>query len=161
MQSYMDFKVTRRGAHLILAGAGASLASAQASKTGTAIHQETDFSATPGRIYEILLDAKQFSAFTKDTAEVRPEAGAAFKLFGGRIEGRNIELVTNRMIVQAWRPAYWPAGEYSIVRFDLVARGEGTRVVLDHTGFTADKWEGLNEGWSSRYWEPLRKHLSA
>ncbi len=66
-----------------------------------------------------------------------------------------MELVPNQRSVEAWRPAFWPAGVYSIVRFELVARGSGTRVVLDHAGFTENKWEGLNEGWQSNYWDPL------
>ena len=80
---------------------------------------------------------------------------------GGRIEGRNIELIPNRRIVQAWRPASWPAGVYSLVRFELAARGAGSRLVLDHAGFTEDKWEGLNSGWPKMYWEPLQKYLNA
>jgi hypothetical protein len=63
--------------------------------------------------------------------------------------------------VQAWRPASWAAGVYSIVRFELVAGGPGTRIVLDHAGFTEDKWEGLNVGWPKMYWEPLRKYLNS
>jgi hypothetical protein len=43
----------------------------------------------------------------------------------------------------------------------LVARGAGTRIVFDHAGFTADKWEGLNWGWQNHYWEPLHKYLNA
>ena len=116
-------KISRRHLPLILGGLGAASAWAQGPKHGTTIHQEVDFNAAPARIYEILLDAKQFSACTKDTAEIQPRAGEPFKLFGGRIEGRNIELVPNQRLVQAWRPAYWPAGVYSIVKFELVARG--------------------------------------
>lgn len=157
----MSQKITRREISLIAAGLGAVSASAQSGKPGTSIHQEVDFPTTPARIYEILLDAKQFSAFTKDTAEVRPEPGAAFKLFGGRITGRNVELVPNQRIVQAWRSAAWPAGEYTIVRFELVAHTNRTRVILDHAGFTEDKWEGLSDGWRSQYWEPLRAYLKA
>ncbi|MGO9254974.1 MAG: SRPBCC domain-containing protein [Bryobacteraceae bacterium] len=60
------------------------------------------------------------------------------------------ELAPNQRIVQAWRPASWPAGVYSIVRFELVARGSGTRIVFDHEarapGFTEDKWKDLSEG---------------
>jgi len=138
---------------------GVAAANAQSAKTGTTIHQEIDFNAPPARIYEILLDAKQFSAFSKDTAEIRPEAGGAFRLFGGRIEGRNVELVPNQRIVQAWRPAAWPAGVYSIVRFELVAHGSGTRINFDHTGFPEANWEHLNEGWPRNYWEPLRSYL--
>lgn len=146
---------------LILAGIGATSAQGQGHKPGDPIHQEIDFKATPARIYEALLDAKQFSAFSKDTAEIEPHAGGAFKLFGGRIEGRTVELISNQRIVQAWRPASWPAGVYSIVRFELSARGSGARVVLDHAGFSEDKFEGLNDGWPLRYWHPLHKYLNA
>jgi activator of HSP90 ATPase len=146
---------------LIAVGFTTAPASAQTNKHGTTIHQEIDFPATPARIYGILLDAKQFTAFTKEPAEIRPQPGAAFKLFGDRIEGRNIELVPNQRIVQAWRSAAWPAGEYTIVRFALAARGSGSRVVLDHAGFSEDKWEGLSDGWRTHYWEPLRAYLGA
>jgi activator of HSP90 ATPase len=157
----MDRKVTRRQMSLVLGALGATSAQAQAETGKTSIHQTVDYKVAAARIYEVLLDAKQFSAFTKDTAEVQPQPGAAFRLFGGRIEGRNIELISNQRIVQAWRPAYWAAGVYSIVRFELVASGAGTRVVLDHAGFTEDKWEGLNDGWPKMYWEPLHKYLNA
>ena len=154
-------KITRRRLPLIFGGLGVASALAQSPKHGTTIHQEVDFTAVPARMYEILLDAKQFSACTKDTAEIQPRAGEPFKLFGGRIEGRNIELVPNQRLVQAWRPAYWPAGVYSIVKFELVARGSATRIILDQAGFTADKWEDLSAGWSEHYWEPLHKYLKA
>ena len=157
----MNLRITRRHINLILGGFAVTSAHGQTKKPSTAIHQEVDFKATPARIYEVLLDAKQFNACTKDTAEIQSQPGGTFKLFGGRIEGRNIELAPNQRIVQAWRPASWPAGTYSIVKFELVARGSGTRIVLDHAGFTEDKWEHLNEGWPLHYWEPLRKYLNA
>jgi activator of HSP90 ATPase len=140
---------------------GVAAANAQSGKTGSNIHQEIDFNAPPARIYEALLDAKQFSAFSKDTAEIQPEPGGAFRLFGGRIEGRNVELVPNQRIVQAWRPASWPAGVYSIVRFELTAHGSGTRIVFDHTGFPEANREHLSEGWPRNYWEPLRNYLGS
>lgn len=157
----MNENLTRRHMSLILGVLAVRPAQAQTKKPATAIHQEIDYNTNPARLYEVLLDARQFSAFSKNTAEIEPKPGAAFKLFGGRIEGRNIELIPNERIVQAWRPASWPAGVYSIVKFELVTRGAGTRIVLDHTGFSADKWEGLNEGWPLNYWEPLHKYLNA
>ncbi len=157
----MQQRLSRRQMTFVLGYFGAASASAETQKQGTTIHQEVDFKATPARIYEVMLDAKQFAACIKDTAEIEPRAGAPFKLFGGRIEGRNVELVPNQRIVQAWRPSYWPAGVYSIVKFELLARNSGTRIVLDHAGFTEDKWAGLNAGWGSHYWEPLHKYLNA
>jgi activator of HSP90 ATPase len=157
----MNEKVTRRRMSLLLAGLGVASAQAETTKTGATIHQEADFNAAPVRIYAALLDAKQFAAFSKDTAEIQPQAGGSFRLFGGRIEGRNIELVPDRRIIQAWRPANWPPGVYSIARFELMARGSQTRIVFEQAGFTAEKWETLSAGWHSHYWEPLRKYLSA
>jgi activator of HSP90 ATPase len=154
-------KISRRQITVILGGLATVSAHAQTQKPSTTIHQEIEFKAPPKRIYDVLLDAKQFSACTKETAEIQPRPGEAFKLFGAVIEGRNIELVLNQRIVQAWRPAYWPPGVYSIVKFELVARGTGTRIILDHAGFTEDKWASLSEGWASHYWEPLHKYLNA
>lgn len=125
-----------------------------------AIHQEEDFKASPQRIYEVLLDAKQFSAFSGGrSAEIDPEVGGAFSLFAGHIAGRNIELAPNRRIVQAWRAVAWPEGVYSIARFDLQIKDSGTRLVFDHTGFPPDLAEHLESGWQENYWKPLRKYL--
>jgi activator of HSP90 ATPase len=125
----------------------------------TTIHQEVDYGAAPGRIYAVLMDSGQFSACTCLAAVISPVEGGAVSMFGGIIVGRNIELVPGQRIVQAWRPAYWKPGVYSLVRFELVAKGAGTTVVLDHTGFPKGLYGGLNSGWGERYWDPLRKYL--
>jgi activator of HSP90 ATPase len=131
-----------------------------ADKLRTFLHQEVEIKASPQRIYEVLLDSKQFAAFTGLPAEIDPQAGGAFSLFGGLIVGRNVELVPNQRIVQAWRPASWDPGVYSIVEFGLKQQGPETRIVLDHTGFPEGKFAGLDSGWHERYWEPLKKFLA-
>jgi activator of HSP90 ATPase len=125
------------------------------------IHQENQFSASPARIYEILLSSKEFAAMTGSAADIGAEAGSAFSMFGGIIIGRNIELVPAQRIVQAWKPNYWPPGVYSLVKFELVAAGGMTKIVLDHTGFPPGTYKGLDEGWPKRYWAPLTKYLAA
>lgn len=126
------------------------------------IRQEIDFTASPQRVYEALTDSKQFTAFSGGLpAEIEPQAGGAFKCFGGQITGRIIELVPNRRIVQAWHVAMWPEGVYSVVKFELEQRNPGTRLILDHAGFDAEHREHLNAGWSRMYWEPLKKYLGS
>ncbi len=131
-----------------------------ANQSRTSLHQEIDFKTGPQRMYEVLLDSKQFAAFTGLAAEIDPKAGGAFSTFGGLIVGRNVELIANQRIVQAWRPTHWDPGIYSIVRFDLKPNGSGTTVVLDHTGFPEGEFDNLNSGWPIRYWEPLKKFLA-
>jgi len=125
-----------------------------------AIHQELDFKVAPKHIYEALLDSKQFTDFSGGRkAEIHREAGGAFNIFAGVIEGRNIELVPNHRIVQAWRVTYWPEGIYSIARFELTEQSPGTRIIFDHTGFPQKAAETLASGWYENYWDLLRKYL--
>ena len=85
----------------------------------------------------------------------------AFNLYGGGVEGRNIELVENERIVQAWRGADWPAGHYSIVTFEFKPQDSGTVLVLNHTGFPGGAGDHLQAGWHKMYWEPLKAWLDS
>ena len=152
-------------AGLIVAGANAQqpmaeIPSAAADSKKTALHQEIELKAAAARIYQILLDSKQFAAFSGAPAEIHPEAGGTFSLFGGMIGGRNIELVPGVRIVQAWRPADWPAGLYSLARFELKNHGAHTTLVLDHSSFPAGGFTHLSQGWTDHYWGPLSKYLA-
>jgi activator of HSP90 ATPase len=147
-----------------LAGLGSlAMSSAETPKTiidAKAIHHEVDFAAAPQRIYDALLDEKQFKAFSGMAAQINREAGGTFTIFDGHIAGRNVELVPTRRIVQAWRVVPWPQGVYSIARFEFEARGTGTRVTFDHTGFPPDLAESLESGWHDHYWKALRAYLA-
>ena len=127
------------------------------------IHQEVDFTASPARLYEALLDTKQFTEFTASAgvgpAQIDRAVGGAFSLFGGHIIGRNLELVPNKRIVQAWRVVDWPEGVYSIVKFELTTQGTGTHLVFDHTGFPEGLHDHLAEGWEGHYWALLKSYL--
>ena len=132
--------------------------SAQSDKSIT-IHQEIDFNASPQQLYEALVDSKQFTQFSGRAAEINREVGGAFSLFKGHIIGRNVELVPNERIVQAWRVVTWPEGAYSIVRFELKPQGSGTHLVFDHIGFPEGLHDHLAEGWEENYWSLLKKHF--
>ncbi|MGD0730581.1 MAG: SRPBCC family protein [Terracidiphilus sp.] len=151
--------------------AGASLARAQsaqpaADKTSTphqsltSIHYQIDFHPSPARLYQAILDQKQFAAFSGMPATIDPIPGGAFSQFGGLIVGRTIELVPNQRIVQAWRPTHWDPGIYSIVHFEFNPRAAETTLIFDHTGFPAGEYDSLDRGWYSHYWNPLKKFLA-
>ncbi|HEV2533334.1 SRPBCC domain-containing protein [Phenylobacterium sp.] len=126
----------------------------------TFLRQAVLLPASPRRIYEILLDARQFAAVTGAPAQIDPRPGGAFSLFGGLIAGRNVELAPYRFITQAWRTtAEWGPGVYSLVRFGFAPKGAATLVTLDHTGFQEGDFGHLNAGWPLRYWDPLRAYL--
>jgi activator of HSP90 ATPase len=140
-------------------GTNSEQSSTSAMPRSITIHQEVDFKASPQRVYEALLDTKQFNAFSAMPAEINREVGGAFSLFGGHIIGRNLELIPNKRIVQAWRVVDWPEGVYSIAKFELKPQGNGTHLVFDHTGFPEDLRDHLAEGWQDHYWARLKKYL--
>jgi len=143
------------------------------SHTADAIHQEPDFAASAARIYAALLDPRQFDRIValsgvmqamhlpSASSRIDPHVGGAFALFGGYITGRQLELVRNRRIVQAWRAASWAEGIHSVARFELQAHEASCRIVFEHTGIPSDDAQSLAEGWQSHYWEPLRKLLAS
>lgn len=124
------------------------------------IHQEVKFEASPDRVYQALTDSAEFAALTGGAAEISREAGGAFSCFGGMITGRQIELVPNQRVVQAWRVGNWDEGFYSITRFELHPEGKGTKLIFDHTGYPEAEETHLASGWNAQYWERLKKHLS-
>ena len=142
----------------LLSAIVAGVVSAQDNKSIT-IHQEIDLNASPQKVYEALLDSKQFSAFSGRDADINRDVGGAFTLFKGHIIGRNVELVPNQRIVQAWRVVTWPEGAYSIARFDLRPQGAGTHIVFDHIGFPEGLHDHLAQGWDENYWSLLKKYF--
>jgi activator of HSP90 ATPase len=151
---------------------GWAAAEEEISHTAESIHQEVAFKASRTRVYEALLDARQFDKIIQlsgvmqtmhlpeKPSEISREVGGPFALFGGYITGRHVELVPNARIVQAWRTGGWAQGVYSIAKFELVEKGSGTRIVFDHTGFPNGQAESLASGWKAHYWEPLEKLLA-
>ena len=141
--------------------------------TNEAIHQEVIFKASRKRVYEALTDANQFEKVVQlssavksgmvppgKPAEISREPGGAFALFGGYISGRQLALVADALIVQAWRAGSWAPNYYSIARFALTDQGTNTKLIFDHAGFPNEQAQHLSEGWHVNYWEPLAKFLA-
>ncbi|MGC1106903.1 MAG: SRPBCC domain-containing protein [Candidatus Acidiferrales bacterium] len=167
------------GAAAAFGGLAVGSANAWASSDGLShsaesIHMEPVFKASPARVYDALTITAQFDKVAKLSAAMQSGmapatkptmisrvAGGAFSLFGGYVTGRNIELVPDKRIVQAWRPMTWAPGIYSIAKFELAVDDSGTKIVFDHTGFPQGTSEHLAEGWRDNYWNPLVLFLAA
>src|SRR5262245_697638 len=125
------------------------------------IHQEVTFRATAAKVYRAVSDSSEHANFTGAPAEIGTDVGTAWSAYGGKISGRQVELVDGLRIVQTWRAANWPEGVHSVVRFELRPDGSGTKLVLEHDAVAEDQVQHLDGGWAKMYWEPLRKYLEA
>src|SRR6476659_2386666 len=125
---------------------------AQAQVSRMSIHQEALIASAPLQVFELLTSGSLFSAATGQPAEITNREGDPFSVFGGRVQGRQIELVPGQRLVQAWRfgtahPSPWEPGVYSTVRFALRPAGGGTRLVIDHTGIPGEWIEHIALGY--------------
>ena len=148
-------------------------AEGEISRAAESIHMEPAFTVSRKRLYDALLDAKQFNEVVKlglaaksgmikspTPGTISREVGGTFSLFGGFIVGRHLELVPNERIVQAWRVSYWDPGAFSIAKFVFADQGTGSKIVFDHGGFPNGDATNLVAGWKGNYWEPLAKFLA-
>ncbi|MGO9935168.1 MAG: SRPBCC domain-containing protein [Steroidobacteraceae bacterium] len=153
------------------AAARAARAADGISRNAESIHQEPVFAASRKRLYQALTEAElfdkviQLSGVMQGAKSAAPTAistapGGGFALFGGYITGRQVELLPDQLIVQAWRAASWGPGLYSIARFQLADHENGARIVFDHRGFPNGQAEHLAAGWQANYWTPLAKLLA-
>jgi uncharacterized protein YndB with AHSA1/START domain len=125
------------------------------------IHQEVMITASPAAVYGVLTTSDDFARMTGGrAADISKEVGGAVSMFGGDIRARNVELVPGKRVVQAWRSQAWPEGVYSIVKFELMPQGKGTKLVFDQAGHPEDAQKMLESGWDQMYWQPLNAMLA-
>lgn len=127
-------------------------------KTKT-INQTVTFKATPHEVYETLMDSKKHAKLVGAEAKISKKVGAKFSIYGGEIEGVNLELVPDKKIVQSWRYSDWPEGHYSKATFLLEESGGGTKLTFIQTEVPEELYEDVAQGWRDYYWEPMKEML--
>jgi activator of HSP90 ATPase len=123
------------------------------------IRQSVTFKVSPHEVYEALMDPVKHAEFTESEVSINRKIGGKFKIYGGEIEGENLELVPDNKIVQTWRYSDWPEGHYSKATFSLKAMSNGTRLTFTQTGVPEEFYEDIRQGWHDYYWNPMKKML--
>lgn len=124
------------------------------------IRQSATFNVKPSEVYETIMDSRRHAAFSGAKANINRKVGGKFTAYGDHIEGKNLELVANKKIVQEWRGSDWPKGHYSKVTYTLKAVKGRTKLSFYQSGVPAKNYKGIKSGWTSFYWEPMKKMLN-
>jgi len=117
----------------------------------TTIRQTVTFSASPERVYEVIMDSNKHESLSGEKASISSEIGGAFTAWGEHISGFNLVLQPSRRIVQAWRAHDWWADHYSIVTFDLCKVDGGTELRFTQIGVPPHRFDGHSRGWIETY----------
>jgi activator of HSP90 ATPase len=126
------------------------------------IEQAVSFpKVTPADLYALFMDSAKHSAATGMPAKISRRVGGKWSAFGGMILGKNLALVPNRIIVQAWRSSAWKKADPDsvlVVRFEQIHNGAAA--YLAHVGVPPYDHAGVIQGWKKYYWEPWKKYLA-
>jgi len=124
------------------------------------IVQNVTFGASPAELFRIYTATKEHSAATGSRAVVSSKVGAKFTAFDGMLSGKNLIIVPNRMIVQAWRATHWKKTDLdSILILTFSKAPGGARIDLVHVGVPQHDHKGVRLGWPKYYWKPWRSYL--
>jgi activator of HSP90 ATPase len=124
------------------------------------IRQTVTFNASPHAVYEALMDSRKHAKFTRSQATISRKVGGPLTAYNGYITGKNLELVPDQKIVQAWHASDWPTGHWSKVTFRLAPVPGGTRLSFTHSGVPDDQVENIRQGWIDNYWDPMKAMLT-
>jgi activator of HSP90 ATPase len=123
------------------------------------IRQSVTFKATPHEVYEMLMDSRKHAAFTEAAASISRKVGGRISAWDGYITGTNLELDSDRRIVQSWHASDWPEGYDSRVTYRLAAVKAGTRLTFTQSGVPDEYYESTKQGWIDYYWMPMKAAL--
>ena len=118
------------------------------------------FRAAPHTIFEMMMDSKKHSTFTSAEANIDRKVGGKFMAYDGYIEGKNVEIVPDKKIVQEWRADDWKEGHFSTAIFELIKMKNGTKLVFTQKGVPDESYAGISKGWKEHYWTKMKKILN-
>ena len=85
-------------------------------------------------VYDTCLDSEGHAAITGSPARASNEVGGDFTVHGGDINGKNLELVSVKLIRQSWRTQQSADSDLDSEReITLEPEGTGTRLTLQPT----------------------------
>ena len=124
------------------------------------IQQINQFKTKPGNLFKMYADSKLHSEVTGGKASVGSKAGGSFSAHGGKLKGRILHLVKNKLIVQTWRAADWKKTDAdSVLTLIFEESRGGAQVRMIHANVPDHDFKGVTSGWKVYYWDPWKKHL--
>ena len=110
-------------------------------------------------VLESLPDSKKHSLFSASPAKISRKVGGKFSAYDNYIEGTNIKLIQDKLIVQSWRGSEWPEGHFSHATFALTKTKSGAKLMFIQTDIPSEFYESIKEGWTQYYWKPMKEMI--
>jgi activator of HSP90 ATPase len=116
---------------------------------------------SPKALYDLYMDAKKHSEATGSVAKISAKEGSKFSAHGGYINGKNLQLIKDKLIVQSWKAQDWNKEDIDST-FIINLESKGNDVILHaiHANVPDNQSEEVSKGWHEYYWKPWKKYLA-
>lgn len=129
----------------------------------TSFSQEVILNTTPSVIYNCLMDSNLHSELTGGEADIENKVGGNFTVFDGYASGVNLELETDKKIVQTWiaEEVNWDKQYVSKITFLLERLNDNqTKIIFTHEDIPTIVANQFKDGWNEFYWIPLQEKFN-
>ncbi len=124
------------------------------------IQQRVSFRASPETLFDIYLSSRKHAAATGAKATMSRTVGARFVAYAGHLRGRNLAIVSKRLIVQSWRGANWKKRDLDSILVLVFSRVRGGgRISMVHANVPDAHAASISRGWGTYYWKPWKAYL--
>lgn len=125
------------------------------------IKQTVRFSCAPEVLFEMYMDSAKHSEATGMRARINRKPGGAFTAFEGALWGKNLLIIPNRLIVQAWRSTNFNKSDPdSILILEFRKAAGGSEIEMVHVNVPSQDHKGVTKGWPKYYWKPWKAYLA-
>ncbi len=127
----------------------------------TVSQQITFKNTTPKDVYSLYMNAKKHAQVTGGPAVITSKVGSDYSAHGGYIQGKNLALVKDKLIVQTWRAQGWDKSDTdSILTLSLEPKGENVILHVVHANLPTKHADHIDKGWHDHYWKPMKQFLA-
>lgn len=100
-------------------------------------------------VYAALTNPFTIELWSGYPAEMSTEPGSEFSLWEGDIQGKNLEFVQDKKIVQEWY--FGDQAEKSVVTITISPDRGNSVVTVVHTNIPDEAYDEIAEGWDDHY----------
>lgn len=121
---------------------------------------EFHLDASVDEVMELLTDSEKISEWGGGEALVEKKIGGQVEMFDGWVEGKVLK-ITDLELAYTWKPSDWDEkARASEVIYKLEAAQNGTKVILEHSGFpNKQEMENHKTGWIKHFFGPIEVYL--
>ena len=121
------------------------------------LKQDYKINAPISKVWQALIDPKLIDAWGGGPAKMSDKIGFEFSLWGGDVYGKNIKVVSEKLLAQDWYGGEW--AKPSKLEFKLSFKDGLTTVVLTQSDIPDSEFDDIADGWKRYYFGEIKKLL--